>query len=104
MDKTLFADLSTGCFEKRFLAYMNAVGLERLTINYSGGGDSGGMDHMEFHPAIDSKVESGIQSDLEALGPEPSAETPPAGSAMAAPGSAVGPGRAAGVNAPTPAL
>ena len=65
MDKTLFADLSTGCFEKRFLAYMNAVGLERLTINYSGGGDSGGMDHMEFHPAIDSKVESGIQSDLE---------------------------------------
>lgn len=78
MDKTLFDNLTCGDFYTRLFAYMKAVGLNRIDIIYSGGGDSGGMDEMVFHPkmltagaeppapATDTqKVEKGIQSDLE---------------------------------------
>lgn len=65
MDNKLFTDLTTGNFMQRLFAYMNAVGLQRITIEYSGGGDSGGMDNMSFHPAVRDDVTEGIKSSLE---------------------------------------
>jgi len=65
MDTKLFDSLTRGCFEERFFAYMKAVGLDLVTVAYSGGGDSGGMDYMEFDPAVNDKIKDGIKNDLE---------------------------------------
>lgn len=65
MDTKLFDSLTRGCFEERFFAYMKAVGLNLVTVVYSGGGDSGGMDYVEFDPAVNDKIKDGIKNDLE---------------------------------------
>lgn len=65
MDNKLFTDLTTGSFVQRLFAYMNAVGLKRINIEYSGGGDSGGMDHMSFHPAVKDAITNGIENSIE---------------------------------------
>lgn len=64
MDTKLFNDLSTGSFEQRLFSYMDAVGLSRIELEYSGGGDSGGVDHMTFVPAVAS-VENSFSEQLE---------------------------------------
>lgn len=64
MNTKLFNDLSTGSFEQRLFSYMDAVGLSRIELEYSGGGDSGGVDHMTFVPAVAS-VENSFSEQLE---------------------------------------
>lgn len=66
MDTKLFDSLTLGSFERRLFAYMKVVGLDRITVHYSGGGDSGGMDYMSFHPSTkNDALENGIKEDLE---------------------------------------
>lgn len=65
MDKNLFDNLITGSFYERLFSYMEAVGLKEIKIIYSGGGDSGGMDAMEFQPEMKSDVANGIRENLE---------------------------------------
>ena len=42
--KTNLSDLATGCYEKRLFAFMRATGIGTITLEYSGGGDSGCVD------------------------------------------------------------
>ena len=42
--KTNLSDLATGCYEKRLFAFMRATGIGTITLEYSGGGDSGCID------------------------------------------------------------
>jgi hypothetical protein len=65
MNTKLFDSLSLGSFESRFFAYMKAVGLDRITVHYSGGGDSGGMDYMSFHPTTNDALEDSIKEHFE---------------------------------------
>lgn len=65
MDNKLFTDLTTGSFIQRLFAYMNAVGLQTIHVEYSGGGDSGGVDHVSFHPAIKDHIVEGIRTSFE---------------------------------------
>ena len=65
MNTKLFNDLSTGSFEQRLFSYMDAVGLSRIELEYSGGGDSGGVDHMTFVPAVGTAVEDTFREQLE---------------------------------------
>lgn len=65
MNTKLFNDLSTGSFEQRLFSYMDAVGLSRIELEYSGGGDSGGVDRMNFFPAVAADVEKTLQEQLE---------------------------------------
>lgn len=65
MNHEIFTKLTTGDFNARLFSFMRQVGLDRIIVNYSGGGDSGGMDSMSFVPAIDEKIESAIQESLE---------------------------------------
>lgn len=48
VDNNTFDSLVRGNFYDRLFSYMNLVGLDSIRVNYSGGGDSGGVDNMEF--------------------------------------------------------
>ena len=66
MDHQTFDSLIIGSFEQRLFAYMNLVGIREIEVEYSGGGDSGGMDSINFHPSeIKKKIAEGIRNDLE---------------------------------------
>ena len=66
MDTKLFDSLSLGSFESRLFAYMKVVGLDKITVHYSGGGDSGGMDYMSFQPSTkNDDLENSIKENLE---------------------------------------
>lgn len=60
MNQNLFDKLSTGNFYDRLFAYMSAVGIQRINVNYSGGGDSGGVDNIEAIPEVSKSISSGI--------------------------------------------
>lgn len=65
MNNELFKDMTVGCFEERLFAFMKAAGLKNIEILYSGGGDSGGMEDHNFHPALGREVEYHIVNELE---------------------------------------
>lgn len=66
MNNELFTNMTVGCFEERLFAFMRAAGLKNIEIIYSGGGDSGGMEDHNFHPAtLGRNVESQIVEELE---------------------------------------
>ena len=46
----IFTDLSVGDERLRVLRFMDVLGLETIHVNYSGGGDSGSVDNIEFFP------------------------------------------------------
>ena len=46
----IFKILTTGDKYRRFFSLMEVMGFNTLTVNYSGGGDSGGPDGYTFHP------------------------------------------------------
>lgn len=46
----IFTDLSMGDERVRILNFMNVLGLDTIHVNYSGGGDSGSVDSIEFFP------------------------------------------------------
>lgn len=47
MDNKLFDCMTTGSFYRRFFAFCRGVGVSRVIVQYSGGGDSGGVDNIE---------------------------------------------------------
>lgn len=71
MDKNLFYNLTHGNFHQRLFAFMESVGMKEIHISYSGGGDSGGMDDMNFFyekktsESVRKNVESIISEELE---------------------------------------
>jgi len=46
----IFTELSVGDERIRVLRFMDVLGLSSIRVNYSGGGDSGSVDDIEFHP------------------------------------------------------
>lgn len=46
----IFSDLSVGDEKLRVLRFMDVLGLDTIRVNYSGGGDSGSVDDIEFLP------------------------------------------------------
>lgn len=68
MDKSVFDSITVGSWEKRFFNYMRLVGLERVQLSYSGGGDSGGVDEISFIPGtVSDKITNGIKEDFEEI-------------------------------------
>lgn len=67
MNKELFNNLTSGDGSSRVLALIKSCGLDKIVVNYSGGGDSGGMENMEFYPddAISKTVKDVLESSLE---------------------------------------
>lgn len=75
MDNALFDKITTGDFYSRFFSFCKAVGVSRVNVEYSGGGDSGGTDHIEvilnkkikktIDPKIKSAIEGYIREELE---------------------------------------
>jgi len=64
MNKTDFDSITIGNWNQRFLNFLKIIGVERVTLNYSGGGDSGGVDSIEFRP---TKVHDEIKTCIEEL-------------------------------------
>lgn len=46
----IFSELSVGNERLRILRFMDVLGLDTIRVNYSGGGDSGSVDDIEFLP------------------------------------------------------
>jgi hypothetical protein len=66
MSPEVFEKITKGYFCDRLFAYMELVGLDTIRVNYSGGGDSGGVDNMEFLPeTVDSSICKSIREDCE---------------------------------------
>ena len=65
MNQNLFNKLSVGNFYDRLFAYMSAVGIQSINVNYSGGGDSGGVDNIEIIPEVSKSISFGITEDCE---------------------------------------
>jgi hypothetical protein len=65
MTNELFDKLTSGAFYDRFLNFMDAAGLEQVRVEYSGGGDSGGPDGIEFSPYKNKKLCEDIRSSFE---------------------------------------
>ena len=71
MTKISFQDicskLSDDCFESRFCNFMRLVGIEKVNVCYSGGGDSGAVESIEVvAPTMDEE----IKKKLEEVGAE----------------------------------
>lgn len=47
MDNQLFDRMTTGSFYRRLFAFCRSIGVSRVNVEYSGGGDSGGVDNIE---------------------------------------------------------
>jgi hypothetical protein len=65
MDSKLFDSLTAGDFYTRFFAFCRSFGVERVNVEYSGGGDSGGPDGIGIHPENQSKIAKYIREELE---------------------------------------
>lgn len=61
MDRNTFVKMTRGNFFDRLFAYMDSVGLDCIRVNYSGGGDSGGVDNIDMMPnKVSQKVKDGL--------------------------------------------
>lgn len=70
MTNEQFDSMTLGRWYLRFFGFCKALGISRVNVEYSGGGDSGGTDHIEFVPKdpdskISSKITSFIREELE---------------------------------------
>jgi hypothetical protein len=50
MDDATFDKLTRGDEYQTFFALMESLGYKKVHVNYSGGGDSGGTDSIDFYP------------------------------------------------------
>lgn len=50
----VFSDLSVGDERVRIFRLMEVLGLDTIRVNYTGGGDSGSIEEIEFHPEVAS--------------------------------------------------
>jgi len=66
MTNELFDRLTLGSSYQRLFAFCKGLGISRINVEYSGGGDSGGMDSIEVIPkSIDKEVVNFIRNNLE---------------------------------------
>lgn len=70
MTNELFDRMTLGDWYPRLFAFCKSVGVSRINVEYSGGGDSGGVDHVEvvFNNASNEKkqaITSLIREELE---------------------------------------
>lgn len=49
-------EMTKGTFENRFFNFMKTVGIKKVKVHYSGGGDDGGVDSIEFVYAEDCNL------------------------------------------------
>lgn len=64
MDNQLFDRMTTGSFYRRLFAFCRAVGVSRVNVEYSGGGDSGGVDNIEVVPDKKAKLTAEQKKDI----------------------------------------
>ena len=56
---------SDNSFDSRFCHFMRLVGIEKVNVCYSGGGDSGSVESIEVHaPTMNAKVKSNLEKEL----------------------------------------
>lgn len=67
----IFKRLATGDRYRRFFSLMEVMGFDTLTVNYSGGGDSGGPDNYTFHPDAKPSTAKKIEEYFEEFLCEP---------------------------------
>jgi hypothetical protein len=48
MDNKFFDSITTGNFHQRFFSFCESLGVVRVNVEYSGGGDSGGVDRIDL--------------------------------------------------------
>ena len=75
MTNDLFDRMTLGSSYQRLFAFLDSLGVSRINVEYSGGGDSGGADNIEILPKksvftgvaqkLDKKVIEFIKDDLE---------------------------------------
>ena len=70
MNKDLFDKLTFGNEYSRILSLMESVGIDKIEIEYSGGGDSGGTDGYNAFPAKTKELEA-LYNDFEDVLIEP---------------------------------
>ena len=56
MNNEIYNELVIGDFHDRLFAFMKICGIKSIDVNYSGGGDSGGVDHIDVHFYENSKL------------------------------------------------
>ena len=68
---TVFAKLSVEDERLRILNLMELLGFDTIHVNYSGGGDSGSVDNVEFFPTPTSKSQKDAAKFIEKRFEEP---------------------------------
>ena len=59
------AKLSSGSFESRFLYFMRLSGIEKVEVEYSGGGDSGSIENVVVHSKnMNEETRTTLESDF----------------------------------------
>jgi hypothetical protein len=56
MNNETYNEMVVGDFHDRLFAFMKICGIKSIDVNYSGGGDSGGVDHIDVYFAESSKI------------------------------------------------
>lgn len=56
MNNEIYNDLVVGDFHDRLFAFMKICGIKSINVNYSGGGDSGGVDYIDVYFDDNSKI------------------------------------------------
>jgi hypothetical protein len=56
MNNEIYNELVVGDFHDRLFAFMKICGIKSIDVNYSGGGDSGGVDNMDVYFEENSKL------------------------------------------------
>lgn len=64
MTNELFDRLTLGSSYQRLFAFCKSVGISRINVEYSGGGDSGGPDNVEILPKVSKEVADFVHNDL----------------------------------------
>lgn len=62
MNQETFDKICRGEFNDRLFAFMDLVGVECIKVHYSGGGDSGGADNIEYAP---DKISKSLKEEID---------------------------------------
>lgn len=60
----IFNELVIGDFHDRLFAFMKICGIKSIDVNYSGGGDSGGVDNIDVNFDENGKISSNDRTSL----------------------------------------
>lgn len=67
MTNETFKKLTTGCFYDRLFAFMDECKINNINVAYSGGGDSGSVDHIDLMFSSKNKMSLDDRSDLNKI-------------------------------------